>query len=558
MIKSAFNLQGQFKFDVYTKDSKLKYTTEYIDNFITPTGLSYIQDFAFADCFRYLSLGTGDNPNSCTGNGGKGTTGLYSGISTGFYYIGGGGSNSCPNENNEYIQKGCGYRIDASGVTLSRAWRVPRGTDDFFLQNIDFKEYMLSPASSPATGWQYNGPGDYSPTTVCACDANIYSQSGGGNFVYGKEPNGLVNFYSDKRRGLCEGTDKAFTRIIKDISVTTDEYLVVNYGLTINFDTGIRSFLVNINRSVDAIDGDDGFKSNWSGNCSGVYSLVHPGIKLINNGDILRSDYVNNGTDHEYRYGESFIPPLGMPLEPSCPKEWRTCYLSSDNLSFLVRESGYGGMNTGMYKPYNPTGKEFPSGLLMFNKNWISETSTSSSHLGGKLPNPDTYKIYHFLSPRTDSYDAFAIWPKSSDYSEVAANAETTYYLNNFGSPSEVLNTLPYTGRNRSITLSYQYKDTDLSPVEMPVRSMVLAYKNLSDNFVYPVVDLLFAPISGTGILPKHDRQLNTGAKTYGSPSPQLSVSNSTGYFYMDINNQLAMSFNLSWSSPCPAGVEGC
>src|SRR3990167_7641254 len=105
IVKSNLGVNGKFKFDVYSKEGNLKYFTE-SDNFITNTGLSYVSEFALADCWRYLSIGSGNAGNSATGNN-IGTTGLSIPLGTGLSYLGGNTNMGyCLEKNNRYISKG--------------------------------------------------------------------------------------------------------------------------------------------------------------------------------------------------------------------------------------------------------------------------------------------------------------------------------------------------------------------------------------------------------------------------------------------------------------------
>src|ERR1700761_9732486 len=58
-MKSQINygLQGAFKVDLFSGGQFME-TTDWFSNFITHTGLSYPSIYAFADCFRYLSIGS--------------------------------------------------------------------------------------------------------------------------------------------------------------------------------------------------------------------------------------------------------------------------------------------------------------------------------------------------------------------------------------------------------------------------------------------------------------------------------------------------------------------
>ena len=58
-----YGLEGQFKVDTYDQAGELVSTTDYFNNFITATGLSYPYTYNFSDCFRFLSCGICNLPN---------------------------------------------------------------------------------------------------------------------------------------------------------------------------------------------------------------------------------------------------------------------------------------------------------------------------------------------------------------------------------------------------------------------------------------------------------------------------------------------------------------
>ena len=532
IVKSNLGINGRFKFDVYSKDGTLKYYKE-SDNFITPTGLDYINRYAITDCWRYLSLGTGTEGNTATGNN-IGTTGLHRSIGTGFSYIGGNTSMAYCNEQvNNYVTRGCGYSIGTSGITLQRAWRVPVG-ESFFTQDYTFTEYMLSPGKPAATGWLTFA--DLSDTgSACSCDTVVYPTFGDTtNYKYGPESFDFAGHYTN----ICNDT-KAFTRIVKDISVTTDDYLVVNYALTVNYPTGIVPFDVGVTRNSP---NPDSATYNWR-RVSGASSLVHPGIKLINNGDVTAVGAVTQIENYEYRAGESFVPPLGDALEPSTSSTYKIAYLSNDNLQFLVN-SYSGGASGGWSKQ--------PSGLMLFNRNWITDTSNSSSVLGNDIDKAQ------FNSPRSENTQNYSAYPSqtdfrdATDYSTIANGTFIPETIEPAAISQKLDTSYVFTGRQRATTLSFQYKDLDRT-TNFPVRAFVYGYN--ATNYWFPAIDSLIYPSGSNRLTPKVDIPL----KTYPDPEDILTSSTSTGYNYYDMfNNILQIELRLGWSAPCPNGISGC
>jgi hypothetical protein len=561
IVSKNYGLAGKFKFDVYKKNGELKYTTDYIDNFITPTGLHYVKDFGYADCFRYLSIGSGTANNSITSNGGNGTTGLSVPL-TNFSYLGGnleGVSCFDGNTTNHYVENGCGYRIDPTGVTLYRAWRIPYEEDSVFSTRYEFQEYMLSPGRTGITGHIFNGADYDTIGSACSCQEAVYNNGGAEVAYYGREAPDFYGAYPF----ACNST-KAFSRIIKTVTVETEEYLVVNYALTVNLSnsTGIRPYTVSVSRG-----GSVGVTHNWV-TASGLTSLVHPGIRLINDGTITNVSLANQIDGHVFRLGESFVPPLGIAMEPSCPIDNRTAYISTDNIQFRVNDMSGGAMILDTFQPHNPAGRPFPSGLIAFHKNYITETSNDVSSLGGEITS-----LAWCYRPRTDTWneDAGSYYPSQSDYSTSVTSLQVTDSVQNedtlsneFKARYMVPNAVPsqtYIGgamssRSRELTMDFQYVTFSTIPTGMPVRAFVYGYKYLDgagNNDWFATLDSIVAPDQYPALPP-----VNTAAKTYESPVAIKRNSISPGHYWMDTSNILQIQVKLNWSSPCPAGVEGC
>lgn len=579
MLRREYGLMGRFKFDVYSKEGILKSTTDYIDNFITSTGLSYIHNYAFADCFRYISLGSGSTANNITAVDSNvnsptfgvtvGTTGLVTPLPN-YAYIGGYPKNCLDSsyDTSQYVDNGCGYRVDVSGVTLNRAWRIPSDTTKFFGTSFTFKEYMLTPGRTGVTGFVTSpfpeDGGNTILTGVCNCWESVNTTTGlDGDALYGREDYYLNQYYPN----ICNAT-KAFSRIIKDVSVDVDEYLVVNYALTVNYDTGVRSFKVAVSRN--APEDPLGFNTNFGAgtSVSGFSSLVHPGIKLISDGAATSVTSANQVAGLEdLRIGESFAGPLGIAMEPSCPLENRMGYISNDGYQFAVNDLLGGAYNAATFLPDSATGRLFPSGVCGFHANWIQDTSSSKSALGDNATSRAHF--YRIRTPETDGFGT--AYPDMSDYrtSAVAASlVDSVINQNTFDmtfnpqivEPLKVTQepvSLAFNGRNRAETVDFQFQTfTDLPPTGLPIRAFVYAYKYVDgiDNQWFATMDSYILPYttSKPPIVPNR-----TTHKYYAAPAP-VAASPSTGYYYMDTTNILQMQVKLSWSSSCPASVAGC
>jgi hypothetical protein len=595
ILKESCGIQGKFKFDIYTKDNKLKHTTDYISNFITSTGLSYIHNYAFADCFRYLSLGTSNTANNITSKDNNassptfnltvGTTGLSS-PHTSYQYLGGSATN-CSDASydvNNYVAAGCGYRIQGSGVTLNRAWRVPQTEDTYFTAPVTFKEYMLSPGRTGITGHVYNAINDNWDDigNACACNEYVRERPDDGDVIYyGKEDWALKDYYPQ----ICQAT-KAFARIIKDLAVETDEYLVVNYALTVNLNTGVNAFKVAIdsNEPVDLLEYYLNFAEGTY--VSGYYSLVHPGIKLINNGNVTDVTHVSQIPSFTLRVGESFVPPLGQAMEPSCPLEFRYGYISNDNYQFKVNDLLGGAYKSTLYKPDTATGRWFPSGTIGFHENYIEDCSNNAEASLGAF----SYLKPYFHKPRSELVDTIgASHPDMTDYTTSVLSTALTdsvyhpVYENQFTvqivEPAKVTDgigaadQITLENRTRTKTVDFQFQPlgglvtTGESTAQhgiLPYRAFVYAYKypDEADQW-YANVDTIIHPYTfDNDFAGKQPIQgPNKTAKTYPAalaPVTKIGGVATTGHYYQDDQNILQMQLRIGWSAPCPSEVGGC
>jgi hypothetical protein len=130
---SLLGLQGSYKIDIYNQGNQLVDSSDYVKNFITSTGLSYIYDTPLVDCFRYLSIGSGNSGNSVY------TDGLESGDSRWQFKI-------------NYVNNACGTINTTSGVNLYRAWLISGITGETYNGGLDIEEMALSPNNVGASG----------------------------------------------------------------------------------------------------------------------------------------------------------------------------------------------------------------------------------------------------------------------------------------------------------------------------------------------------------------------------------------------------------------------
>lgn len=448
-------LRGQFKIDVFNSSDELVSTSDFFDNFITSTGLSYIYDTGFADTFRFLSIGSGTGQNTLY------TTGLEFPYSE-YSYL------------NEYVGGACGYTELTSGLRLYRGWRVP--DTSYLTEPLDIQELMVSP---------------------------------------------------DR-----DGTSAkfAFSRILKPFMIPSGDYSVITYRLGITVPTGIRHFANIIDASQ--VNTDPSTCKTW-GKLSGRYSQIHHGLKLIIGEDV----FIGSAGGEN---GDSFTPePFGSPMEPSTPEGKLVCYLSTDGYQFLVNSFSGGKIFTGAFNPYyNGVGaKPFGSGVCTYHYNIFSQDNFVV-----------TNSLLDIRNSRRGTTNTVPIpVPNSSDFKEETPTIVFTHEAQNVE-----ITPLSFvaTGRSRSLvremgwnSVQNNFIDEEGNPRRL--KSLVLAQKN--EDSSYPLVDMLFAT-NARELLPS----INTGAFTYNPDSI-------TGeYPYVDLFDNLTLTFKMIWSSDCPSDVSGC
>jgi hypothetical protein len=130
---SLLSLQGSFKIDVYNPEHELVNSTDYMKNFITSTGLSYLYSFPLCDSFKYLSIGSGSSGNSVY------TDGLESGDSRWQY-------------KNNYVNDANGTINTSSGIDLYRAWLISGLDGASYANGLDINEIMVTPSNAGTSG----------------------------------------------------------------------------------------------------------------------------------------------------------------------------------------------------------------------------------------------------------------------------------------------------------------------------------------------------------------------------------------------------------------------
>lgn len=493
LFKQNYSIQGEFKFDIYSANGELKSSIGGIKNFITSTGLTFPMSYTIADCFRFISLGSGTINNSITGNGGLGTTGLQIPLSK-FKYI---GSRTAYNDisTSQYEVDACGFNEETGSVVISRAWRVPTGSITFD-DNYTFSEVMLSPGCPSNSG-------------ICGTEAGSLN---------GSDASDIADYYDGLGKSICNATG-AFTRIISSISVTSADYMIANYALTVTYDTTPHSFGIVVDNTKGG--------ANWNGTLTGIAGVVNHGLQLINDGTATSPRTQIIGGHIAREGGESYIPLWGCPFEPSVPLIKLNAYLSTDNQQFLVNNVSGGKIDLSSFQPYTASGFPFSSGVMAFRSNPSDDTSTSLYNIRNQTQSP--------------------LFPNPSDFRTLGSNPGDLDYINS-SQLTNSFNTYIPSGRSRTKVISAQFRglNANLSGWDgssKQVRSMVFSYTD-GDGLTFPFYDILFGD-SGSNILPIVD----TGAYTIASDP--------TDYFYLENGGDLTLSFNLTWSSPCGT-ADGC
>lgn len=286
MIKAnvEYGLRGSFKMDTYDAQGNFVETSDWFDNFITASGLMYPTIYSFANCFRFLTIGTSSNSNRGGLEGANtDTTGCYVPITS---Y-----NDSANNTQNgtwmgyqayetgttPLINSSCATVLGTQGVRFFRAWTIPSG----------------------AVGTTVNEPGG----SLNIQEFAVSPSSGG-------DPTGCF----------------AFSRVQRNLPLRNGMRAVISYQLQVN--------CLNYNRTTFRsgtfltgnadVTNDYDLINQW-GRLSGYYKQVWPGLSCIDS------------------YGVTFIPKYGNGMEPSLiDLSHYFLYLSPDNAAFDVNPTGSG------------------------------------------------------------------------------------------------------------------------------------------------------------------------------------------------------------------------
>lgn len=396
-------LEGAFKVDIY-KGKELVSSTDFFSNFITPTGLHYPTIYAFADCFRYLSIGQNspDTPNrGATGAFPSGTTGLatpitlfttsvgtQSGLWIGWqgYVTGNNGESSA-----------CGTTITAEGVRMFRAWSIPTGGEDVTMnepgggQELNIGEFMVSPTN------QGNATGKF-----------------------------------------------AFSRVRRNLSIPNGHKAIITYQLLVRVaNTGITQFGTGTFRTGNAnLDNDRALVTEWE-RLSGYYRQVYHGLRCID------------------PFGGTFIPKYGDAFEPSTRNIDRlSFYLSPDNSQFDVSTSGYAQTNED--NAYSADGlREIVRQMNFSDASVFSSTYTAAENLDTVYNNNNPSRLENV--PDDDDEDSPRKFANIRLGADGGANFLQLPKLDNYSLHNNPITTFNYQSRQNVVNLPFSYATPGLS-----------------------------------------------------------------------------------------------
>jgi len=237
MIKAntEYGLEGAFKADLYDAHGNLVDSTNYFSNFITYSGLIYPLTYHFAECFRFLTLGSSSASNSVL------TTGIGTPISLkvvdAFENI------NYENQSLSYLGptyyslENCGSSVSKDGPAFFRAWKIPSGENTVAGETTTIREFMVSPSS-------------------------------------GSDISGNV----------------AFSRVVKEIAIKSGNSAILTYRLKLKIlATGIN-YLSGFDISKADLE-DGSLVTDWSGT-TGIYRQVYNGLSAVDkNGNTFIPKY---------------------------------------------------------------------------------------------------------------------------------------------------------------------------------------------------------------------------------------------------------------------------
>ena len=497
-IKANINyaLEGKFKVDIFDKQGKLIETTDWFNNFITASGLLQIYRYNFAECFRYLSLGSGTKSNYGNNPPSANTT---TGIDSGILKIG----------------------TDLSIVDAVTGWKGANGVNGGVLslsgQYIGPWGYVDGGAS---TFEDTTGPKFFRSWSIPYYDGNISSTT---------NPNGLTiqEFMVSPGDGSDQYGKYAFSRVKKTVIIPPDTSAIVSYQLGVRLsNTSLQFFNSGTFNTGSAETANELAQvGDWS-RLSGYYRQTYHGLAWLDS------------------FGQTFIPKYGNIMEPSFSGLSNSrFYLSPDNSQFDVNVTG--GLSASEVDAYSA------DGLLKFivegdhnedvdaSPGVMYERSVQSTTLQTDIPS--TESLPKNIRLKASDNDAVTIFPLLHDYGgQLDSNPDyttlTPYDSTNYSTatPGATSNGTGYdssrvaygnkfiestkgynlpiltgliTGRTRKLTRKYSFLPAKSLGKNTRFGSLVYAYKTEADSDYYPMIDCLFYDSSGQSLM-AHYREI--------------------------------------------------
>jgi hypothetical protein len=549
-------LDGQFKVDIYNQQDELVSGSDYFGNFITMTGLSYPLTMPFADCFKYLSVGSGNAANTMF------TTGLEKPCFPQIYQL---APYTDTNRKENFtwmtglIGDGCGFTTDHTSdggiVDLHRAWRIPERDKTYLDEDLHIKECMTSPATTGGLGHRKT---DYPP------------------------------HFEDDLSGIS-----AFSRVLKDFTIPSGDYGVITYKLTFTVDSSVRNFDPFV--GLVTAQGQDAIRWQY---LTGQARILHPGIQLVY-GEGMEAP----GNNQNIQPGDSVKLEYGEPLEPSATGNY-WAYFSTDDTQYLYDYYFGGKAKPSIYKLHHghmqdvtPNGTEhwnttdginvatgFPEYFYDLPEALQKAAKAGGGGGGTQEGDPTTAEELRTFAKRQERFKEYRrIGSACPDPDDATAEIElAAITAQNGQSPPFCVTSINhssekfYTGaietnRTRDITrtLSWTAINAQQDPSQpgtyIPYKSLVfggtLKHQESTPDMadIYPFFDAVFGSYDGTNhpaggeFLPT----FNTGTWPYNTVANKPRFTESTkGYPYHDNLNGLDITWKLTWSAPC-GGVAG-
>ena len=313
---------------------------------------------------------------------------------------------------------------------------------------------------------------------------------------------------------------RAFSRATGLAELVTGDFLSVTYRLNVSHDTGIKTFL-NVVTTGSSNKFTDSYKS--FDYFSGIYSLMQPALKVL-------LPIEGASEQPEGKIGEvKQVEYLGVGMEPSCPAQNLFCYFSEDEAQFLVTPSGEGGSNSSYL---------LSSGVHQY----LYDAPTANDSIQKNI--------------RWKNFKA----PSTGNITTTNSITETGIHKNSTSSIPALSLSIGGTGRQRHLFRTFGWigaSTPDL--INHQWKSMVLGYQKPEDpespevppdgKEIVPYVDCLLGTSLGELRPQKYVYEPETGLVPQVFKTGWLY--NSGDYLNLDSNNNLTLSFKLSWSAPC-------